>query len=217
MTPQKEDYIKELYKLGGAEQQIGNKKLAEALKVTPPSVTEMLGKLQHEKLIEYKPYHGSQLTAEGIRKAISLLRGHRLWEVFLMRHLGYSWSEAHEDAEMLEHMTPIRLIERLDQFLNFPAYCPHGSAIPHPDGSIEVVPLIPLNQLAPGDSAYVRRVVEETELMDYLQTLGVKIGSKITLVEQAPYEGPLTIVIDGNKVQLSYKASCKLYMGTNIA
>lgn len=215
MTPQKEDYVKELYKLGAAEQRIGNKNLAEVLKVTPPSVTEMLGKLQREGLIEYEPYKGSRLTQVGIEKAIALLRGHRLWEVFLMRHLGYTWSEAHEDAELLEHTTPSRLIGRLDHFLNYPAYCPHGSAIPHPDGSVEVTKLIPMNQLQPGDNAVIRRVTEESELMDYLQNLGVTIGSRVIFVEAAPYEGPVTLLLDGKNIQVSYKATCKIYVDAN--
>ncbi|MEM5817806.1 MAG: metal-dependent transcriptional regulator, partial [Desulfitobacterium hafniense] len=95
MTPNKEDYLKAIYKLGGLERLVSNKRIAEALQIAPASVTEMLGKMKRECLIHYEPYKGSRLTDEGMRTAISLVRGHRLWEVFLMRHLGYSWSEAH--------------------------------------------------------------------------------------------------------------------------
>lgn len=212
MTPNKEDYLKEIYKLGGMEEQVSNKQIAESLQIAPASVTEMLGKLKREGLIRYEPYKGSRLTDAGMRIAITLVRGHRLWEVFLMRHLGYSWSEAHEDAELLEHITPSRLTARLDQFLNYPAYCPHGSAIPHPDGQVDLTPLQPLNLLPIGQISHIRRVTEEKELLDYLQASGITIGSAVRIVEAGAYEGPLTLDLEGEQVQISYKAACHIYV-----
>lgn len=212
MTPNKEDYLKAIYKLGGLEKLVGNKQIAEALQIAPASVTEMLGKLRREGLIEYQPYKGSLLTDEGMRAAISLVRGHRLWEVFLMRHLGYSWSEAHEDAELLEHITPARLTARLDQFLNYPAYCPHGSAIPHPDGRVDRIPMQTLNLLAVGVTSHIRRVTEEKELLDYLQEKGIAIGNSVRIMEAGAYEGPLTLDLEGKRVQISYKAACQIYV-----
>jgi len=212
MTPNKEDYLKEIYKLNGAERLVGNKQIAESLKIAPASVTEMLGKLSREGLIQYEPYKGSRLTQDGLRVAISLLRGHRLWEVFLMRHLGYSWSEAHEDAELLEHITPPRLACRLDKFLNYPAYCPHGNAIPHTDGQINSVPLQMLSQLSEGEISHIRKVTEEKELLDYLQSLGIEIGSDVTVVSTGAYEGPLTLDLGGKRVQISYKAARQIYV-----
>lgn len=212
MTPNKEDYLKAIYKLGGIEELISNKKIAETLQIAPPSVTEMLGKLKREGLIHYEPYKGSCLTDAGIHAAISLVRGHRLWEVFLMRHLGYSWSEAHEDAELLEHVTPTRLMTRLDQFLNYPAYCPHGSAIPQSDGQINHAPMQTLNLLPIGVTSHIRRVTEEKELLDYLQEGGIAIGSPVRIIEAAAYEGPLTLDLEGKCVQISYKAACQIYV-----
>ncbi|WP_313291708.1 metal-dependent transcriptional regulator [Faecalispora jeddahensis] len=212
MTPNKEDYLKAIYKLGGMEEQVSNKQIAESLQIAPASVTEMLGKLKREGLIHYEPYKGSRLTDAGMRIAITLVRGHRLWEVFLMRHLGYSWSEAHEDAELLEHITPSRLTARLDQFLNYPAYCPHGSAIPHPDGQVDLTPLQPLNLLPIGQISHIRRVTEEKELLDYLQASGITIGSAVRIVEAGAYEGPLTLDLEGKQVQISYKAACHIYV-----
>ncbi len=212
MTPNKEDYLKSIYKLGGMEELVSNKQIAEALQIAPASVTEMLGKLKREGLIHYEPYKGSRLTAEGMRAAISLVRGHRLWEVFLMRHLGYSWSEAHEDAELLEHITPSRLTARLDKFLNYPAYCPHGSAIPNPDGQIDSTPLQTLNLLPVGAASHIRRVTEEKELLDYLQENGISIGNSIRITEAAAYEGPLTLDLEGKQIQISYKAACQIYV-----
>lgn len=212
MTPNKEDYVKAIYKLGGGERLVSNQQIAKALQIAAASVTEMLGKMKREGLIHYEPYKGSRLTDEGMRIAISLVRGHRLWEVFLMRHLGYSWSEAHEDAELLEHISPTRLTSRLDQFLNFPAYCPHGSAIPQPDGKIDRHPMQTLNLLPVGVRSRIRRVTEEKELLDYLQENGIVIGSTVYIIEAAAYEGPLTLDLEGKRIQISYKAACQIYV-----
>ncbi|WP_027399172.1 metal-dependent transcriptional regulator [Anaerovorax odorimutans] len=212
MTPNKEDYLKIIYKLGGFEKLVNNKKIAEALQIAPASVTEMLGKLKRENLIHYEAYKGSCLTQKGMNIAITMIRGHRLWEVFLIRHLGYSWSEAHEDAELLEHITPSRLTVRLDKFLNYPAYCPHGSAIPNPDGEIYQTPLYPLTMLPLNKTSYIRRVTEEKELLDYLQETGIAIGSLVQVTEIGAYEGPLTLNLEGKLIQISYKAACHIYV-----
>lgn len=129
-----------------------------------------------------------------------------------MRHLGYSWSEAHEDAELLEHITPSRLTARLDRFLNYPAYCPHGSAIPLANGQVAKAELQTLDQLAIGTNSHIRLVTEEKELLDYLQKAGISIGSAVRVVEAAPYEGPLTLDHEGKHIQISYKAACQIYV-----
>ena len=212
MTPNKEDYLKEIYKLGGVENMVGNKRIAEVLQIAPASVSEMLNKLSREGLIEYEAYKGSRLTEEGIRIAAQLLRGHRLWEVFLLRHLGYSWSEAHEDAELLEHTAPPRLTDRLDRFLNYPDYCPHGNAIPRINGQIQSSSLVTLAQLNVGESSIIRRVVEEKELLDYLEVLGIKIGCPVKVISVGAYEGPLMLELNGKEIQISYKAACQVYV-----
>lgn len=212
MTPNKEHYLKTIYKLGGAENLVANKRISDALDIAPASVSEMLVKLSREGLIQYEAYKGSRLTQSGLQVAISLLRGHRLWEVFLMRHLGYSWSEAHEDAEILEHVTPARLTCRLDRFLNYPEHCPHGNAIPDAQGHIEDAPLQTLDRLSEGETSHIRKVAEETELLDYLQTLGIGIGVAVKIVAIGAYEGPLTLELDGKQVQVSHKAAGQIYV-----
>jgi len=212
MTPNKEDYIKAIYKLRKGDELISNKEIAESLKIAPASVTEMLGKLSKQELIQYEPYRGSRLTEKGLQIAVILVRGHRLWEVFLMRYLGYSWSEAHEDAELLEHITPSRLVERLNRFLDYPSYCPHGSFIPYIDGEVKNVFLRTLDTILEGEETYIRRVTEEKELLDYLQKAGVEIGSHIKVLSIGAYEGPITLELGDNHVQISYKAACKIYV-----
>ena len=130
-----------------------------------------------------------------------------------MRHLGYSWSEAHEDAHLLEHTAPSRLVDRLDRFLNHPAYCTHGSVIPAVDGSTAIPELVCLTQLAPGDISRIRRITEETELLDYLEGLGFSIGQQFTVKDIAPYEGPITLTMgDGRALSISYKAAGKVFV-----
>lgn len=212
MSPSKEDYLKEIYKLGGSQTLVANKSIAEKLGVSPASVTEMLGKLGREDLIHYEAYKGSRLTPAGLTAALSLVRSHRLWEVFLIRYLAYSWSEAHEDAELLEHETPPRLTEKLDVFLDHPLFCPHGNSIPHKDGQIEDIVMRPMTLLEPGETSHVRRVTEEKALMDYLQGAGIRIGSTVTVISIGAYEGPLELDIDGKRATISYKAACRVYV-----
>lgn len=210
MTPNKEDYLKEIGKLGGGDNLVSNKQIADVLQVSPASVSEMLSKLEKGGFIEYEPYRGIRLTKTGKQQSAALLRSHRLWEVFLLRHLGYSWSEVHEDAELLEHVTSQRLAQRLDDFLNHPDFCPHGSAIPHADGEIKITPLRKLSQMSVGEDSVIRRVSEEKELLDYLQELGIQIGSAFTVRSIGPYEGPVTIETEGRSISLSYKAACHI-------
>lgn len=212
MTPKKEDYLKAIYTLGGQKAMVSNKQISEALQIAPASVTEMLGKMNREDLIHYEPYKGSRLTDKGKQAAISLVRSHQLWEVFLIKHLGYSWSDAHEDAELLEHVMPERLMNRLDQFLNYPEYCPHGNAIPKADGQPDAIPLQTLNLLPVGEPSYIRRVTEEKELLDYLQEAGITIGSHVCITESAAFEGPVTLQLEEKRVQISYKAACHIYV-----
>lgn len=212
MTPNREDYLKTLYIVGGSGQLVTNKQIAERMKISPASVTEMLNKLNKEGLIEYQPYKGSKLTKKGLQKSIVLLRDHRLWEVFLIRHLGYSWSEAHEDAELLEHITPPRLASRLDKFLNYPAHCPHGSDIPLLSEEPKNVEMRILAELVEGDKSHIKRVTEEKDLLDYLQNIGIKIGAEFTILSVGDYEGPIVILSEKKQIQISYKAAQHIYV-----
>ncbi len=130
MTPNKEDYIKVIYKLGGAKNIVSNKNIANSLHVSGASTTEMMNKLVKSNMIEYIPYQGAKLTTDGIKVAKELIRNHRIWEVFLVQALGFEKHEVHEQAELLEHVSSDELIKRLSIFLNTPTHCPHGSEIP---------------------------------------------------------------------------------------
>ena len=124
MTPNREDYLKIILELGGDTTKVNNKQIVSSLDVSAASVSEMISKLVKEELVEHSPYQGVQLTASGLQKASSLIRKHRLWEVFLVEHLDYSWNEVHDDAEVLEHVTSEHLADHLENYLNHPEHCP---------------------------------------------------------------------------------------------
>lgn len=212
MTSGKEDYLKALFYLGEKHSMVTNKELADELNVSAPSVSEMIIKLQKDDYIEYTAYKGSRLTKKGRQEALKVTRYHRLWEVFLTDCLGYTWSEAHEEAHCLEHYTSQTLAQRLDSYLHYPAFCPHGSTIPHEDGSFSHPLFRCLSQLAEGETSYIRKVTEEKELMDYLQGLGIQIGMKVTLLKAEKYEGPFLFQTERGEITISYKAVCKIFI-----
>lgn len=213
MTPNKEDYIKKIYELGGDQSLISNKQISEGLNISPSSVTEMLRKLTDEALISYTAYKGSKLTTKGLQIALSMIRRHRLWEVFLIEHLGYSWSEAHEDAEQLEHITPTRLENRLDSFLNHPSECPHGSVIPEANKRPTRKNYELLADLPVGSDGIIRKVHEEKALLDYLENIGIEIGLIFKITKIGEYEGQITLQTGHNKtISISNKGAKGVYI-----
>lgn len=130
MTPNKEDYIKAIYKLGGNHELVSNKSITNMLQISAASTTEMLNKLVAEEYVTYERYKGARLTEKGIMFAERLIRTHKIWEVFLVKSLGFSPEEVHAQAEVLEHASSPELIERLVEFLDDLTHCPHGEIIP---------------------------------------------------------------------------------------
>jgi len=212
MTTNREDYLKQLYRLEEAEGSVSNKRLSEALGIAPASVSEMLVKLGKEGLVQYEAYQGTRLIEEGRRRAVDLLRGHRLWEVFLREHLGYSWSEAHEDAELLEHVTPARLVERLDTYLNHPAHCPHGEPIPRGGDQAPRAELVALSEVPAGRRVILRKVREERALMDYLEAMELHLDAEAVVTAVGAYEGPVALLTEGKDMQLSHKAAERIFV-----
>ncbi len=219
----REDYLRCIYKAGGCTDYVPNKVLATELGVAVSSITEMLNRLQKEGYLEYKAYHGSKLTEKGKERGASLIREHRLWEVFLMEHLGYTWREAHEDAHKLEHIDSPRLVERLDAYLGHPKHCPHGSPIPGNEDEAESEKgedLIPLAELKEGEEAMVARIREEGDLLDYLGRIGLKIDRKIKVEKKEEFEGPIHFLQeekDGKTtlIAIAVKAADGVYVRRN--
>ena len=212
MTSGKEDYLKAIYIISEDHELVSNKELSDMLHVSPPSVSEMIMKLQKEGYVDYTAYKGSKMTRKGRREAGKLFRFHALWEVFLVEKLHFSWSEAHEQADGLEHQTSDMLAERLDEFLGHPEHCPHGDPIPKADGSHKGLTFRTLSDLKEGDSTTIRRIVEDYSLMDYLQEKGIHPDMRVTVKEKEPYEGPILLATEAGDISLSYKAVEQIFV-----
>jgi len=195
MSPNKEDYIKTIYSLNGAYEKVSNKHIANKLGVSAASVTEMNSRLVKEKLVSHYPYKGVQLTDKGIRTANQLIRKHRIWEVFLHDKLDFKWEEVHSEADRLEHASSDKVIERLNEFLGSPQHDPHGGIIPNADGTVDedIVPLVVLDELATDVYFIVKEVVDDEELLNYLNEKGFELNKAYKITEKDSYDGTVTI------------------------
>ena len=183
--------------------------LARFLGVSAASVSEMLHRLSEKGMVDYTPYGGVSLTKNGRKRVMKLTRRHRLWEVFLNRHLGIGWEEVYEEACELEHSTSDRMAEKLAQFLGNPQTCPHGNPIPGNDGKYKGVSGVPLTELQLNTKAAIVRVTNESnkELFLCLNELGLTPGTKIEVTQKSSFDGTLTV-----KVSDAIKA-----LGTEVA
>ncbi|MBJ1140166.1 metal-dependent transcriptional regulator [Enterococcus faecium] len=212
MTPNREDYLKIILELGGDTTKVNNKQIVSSLDVSAASVSEMISKLVKEELVEHSPYQGVQLTASGLQRASSLIRKHRLWEVFLVEHLDYSWNEVHDDAEVLEHVTSEHLADHLENYLNHPEHCPHGGSIPKKEEVVHEERRQTLESYPVGTKVRIARVLDEKELLDYLVTIDLNINEEYEIVDIAAYEGPITIQNDRKKIPVSFKAASTIFV-----
>ncbi len=211
MTPNRENIIKALYSLGLHKKYISNKELAEHLEISPPSVSEMLTKLKNSGHIEYVPYKGCYLTEKGIASALQVVRYHRLWEVFLINHLGFSWGDAHQEAELLEHATTEHLAIKLDQFLNHPKYCPYDMVSPNSDSRGLDSNILPLHQVEEGQQVEIVNFLDDPNLLDHLQKLGIQVGMHFVVLEKAPYDGDIKIKGICGEISISLKACSRIF------
>ncbi|HAQ0111492.1 TPA: metal-dependent transcriptional regulator, partial [Enterococcus faecium] len=201
-----------ILELGGDTTKVNNKQIVSSLDVSAASVSEMISKLVKEELVEHSPYQGVQLTASGLQKASSLIRKHRLWEVFLVEHLDYSWNEVHDDAEVLEHVTSEHLADHLENYLNHPEHCPHGGSIPKKEEVVHEERRQTLESYPVGTKVRIARVLDEKELLDYLVTIDLNINEEYEIVDIAAYEGPITIQNDRKKIPVSFKAASTIFV-----
>ncbi len=189
-----EDYLKAIYDLERDEHPAATNDIAERLAVSPASVSGMMRRLAEQGLITHEPYRGVRLTADGRRAALRTLRRHRILECYLTEVLGYPWDRVHDEAEQLEHAASEELIERMAEALGDPLRDPHGAPIPSREGVVEETPRRTLTDVAVGERARVRQVMDEDgERLRYLAELGIRPGSVIRLLERAPFDGPITL------------------------
>jgi DtxR family transcriptional regulator, Mn-dependent transcriptional regulator len=212
-----QDYLKAIWKLDRAGD-MSTTALAESLGVAPASATAMLKKLATLGLVVHERYRGATLTPAGERMALEVVRHHRLLELYLMQALGLSWDQVHEEAEKLEHHLSDELEARIDQALGFPTRDPHGDPIPSPELLLARDELTCLSDLDAGSMTVIRRVPDsDPELLRYLGTLGLVPAEEVTVVEQAPFDGPVTVEVRGSRHAIGRSLAAQIEVGVEHA
>ena len=157
----------------------------------------MLKKLQQKELVNYIKYKGVTLSKSGEKKATNIIRKHRLWETFLVETLDFNWSEVHDVAEELEHIKSPKLIDKLDHFLNYPKFDPHGDPIPTKNGIIKSSERIILSEVTNNRKAIILGVsLDDKEFLNYLTILKINIGTNIEIVEKNSFDQSMKIKIN---------------------
>lgn len=210
-----ENYLKAIFKIVEREgKSASNNAISTEMNTTAASVTDMLKRLADKELINYKSHKGVTLTGKGSKIATHLIRKHRLWEVFLVDKLNFSWDEVHEMAEQLEHIQAPELVERLDEFLGSPKFDPHGDPIPDADGKFTFRKQAPLLELEEGEKGIVVGVQDHSSaFLQYLVRLQLVLGTEVQLMEHFEYDDSVKIILNGKKEQvLSKKVAQNLFI-----
>ena len=209
-----ENYLKAIFHLekkysGG----VSTNALAEEMETKASSVTDMVKKLSDKKLVKYRKYQGVHLSDGGRQAAVEVIRKHRLWEVFLVEKLNFSWDEVHDIAEQLEHIKSEKLTDELDKFLGHPKRDPHGDPIPDADGNFRISNKILLADLEEGQSGICVGVKDSsTEFLRYLDKNGITLGRTIKVVQREEYDDSLLIHISDNDLRVSKSISTNLFV-----
>ena len=213
-TLSEENYLKAIYHLElDTNKGISTNAIAEKLATKASSVTDMIKKLSEKKVVIYKKYKGVTLTELGRRTAANVVRKHRLWEVFLVQKLNFSWDEVHDVAEQLEHIKSAKLINQLDVFLGFPTHDPHGDPIPDKFGNLKTIEKNLLSTLAKNESGICVGVDDSSsEFLQFLDKKGITLGKKITILDREDFDDSLSILIDDKKLSISNKIANNLYI-----
>ncbi len=209
VSPAVGDYLKAVYRLEQGGQPAETTRLGEALGgIKPSSVTAMIKRLSELGLLEYVPYRGVSLTAKGRKISLRVLRKHRLVELFLVKELGFTWEEVHEEAEVLEHHLSSRLIDRMEAKLGHPEFDPHGDPIPDADGVVPARETMALSDCAPGRSMTVFRVLDQShETLAFYRERSLVPGEKVTVIARDSGSGTLLVTAGGREVTMHVRAA----------
>ncbi len=209
-----ENYLKIIYKIEQEKKvKVSTNAISGLIHTKASSVSDMLKKLAQKELIHYIKYQDITLTPDGQKEALLILRKHRLWETFLVEKLQFKWDEVHEIAEELEHIQSEILINRLDEFLNYPATDPHGDSIPDQYGEIRTTQKqLFLHELAIGSRGTIQGVRDTSTLfLKYLTKIGISIGSAFEITDRMEYDQSVELVINGRTIIISKEASYNIY------
>jgi len=207
LSQAEENYLKALFHLTSEideKSEAGTNELAATLNVKPATANDMLKKLKQKKLIIYEKYGKISLTVLGKKQAIEVVRKHRLWETFLYDKLEFSWDEVHEAAEQLEHIHSPKLIERLEKFLGYPEFDPHGDSIPNAKGELKLQTRKTLSQVAVGKTCKLVAVKDNSaSFLQYAVQVGLGLSSKIKVVSRQKFDGTVEIEVNGKRSMVS--------------
>ncbi|HRG32052.1 MAG: metal-dependent transcriptional regulator [Saprospiraceae bacterium] len=214
-----ENYLKAIYKIAerNGDQNISTKAISEELGTSSASVTDMIKRLAEKQLLGYEKYYGVHLNKEGQKIALELVRKHRLWEVFLYEKLGFKWDEIHDVAEQLEHIQSITLIQKLDEFLNYPKFDPHGDPIPNQNGSFTFRHQTQLcNIKTKGTRVQVLGVrTSGAEFLKYLEGMSIYPGKELSILEYTHFDKSLMLKNEVSKtITLSFNVSKEILVKT---
>lgn len=197
LTSTEENYIKAIYHLQHSMDTVSTSLLSEQMHTRPASVTDMLKKLRSKRIVHYQRYKGFTLTETGNKKALGIVRKHRLWEYFLVNKLGFEWGDVHNVAEELEHISSSELIVRLDKYLGTPAFDPHGDPIPDNNGKIRKIKQEALVDLPLKKTFTVSSVKNQsTDMLNMLKHFQISIGTKLRILKRFDFDGSLEIKIE---------------------
>lgn len=201
LTSAEENYLKAIYHLSeGGKKGVSTNDVSAEMKTKPASVSDMLRKLGEKEVIEYRKYYGLHITEEGKKIALQTIRKHRLWEVFLVEKLKFSWDEVNEVADELSHVKSKVLIQRLDEYLGFPKFDPHGDPIPDEYGDVRARPRQLLNELDLGSTGQIVAVKDSSPaFLRYLDKVGAYIGARIKVMDKTEFDGSVEILVDNKK------------------
>jgi len=215
LSQAEENYLKAIYKVSKRDgTPVGNNAISTEMQTSAASVTDMINRLSQKELVHYQKHKGVSLSDDGMRTAVHLVRKHRLWETFLVEKLSFNWDQVHELAEQLEHIQSRELINRLDSFLEFPKYDPHGEPIPDEQGRMAERQQIPLSELAVAQQAVVVGVKDHTTpFLQYLERTGLLLGVELNINERLEYDNSLQIeFMNGEKILVSQKVGQNLFV-----
>jgi len=214
MTYSEENYIKVIYHLSLVSPKgINTNAIAGMIESKASSVTDMVKKLAEKELVDYQKYQGVSLTKKGLQAAKMIVRKHRLWEVFLVEKLAFTWDEVHDVAEELEHIHSEKLINRLEEFLGFPKEDPHGDPIPDRNGQIIKVEKQLLSDIELHTKVICLGVKDSSpSFLQYLDKHQISLGSIFEVVSKEPFDLSLTVMIDQKEILISNKIASNLYV-----
>lgn len=213
LTQSEENYIKAIYhlekKLKGS---VGTNELANRMNTKASSVTDMVRRLADKSLIQYEKYKGCELTNKGKMVAKKTIRKHRLWETFLFEKLNFGWDEVHDIAEQLEHIQSTELTDKLEEFLNFPKFDPHGDPIPNRNGEIiHREETMKLSDLKEGKSAHIIGVSDSSvSFLRFLDKNDIQLGANIEIKERFGFDNSAEVLLNDKTINLSIDALTKI-------